>query len=101
MKVLGWLFVGLVGAGASYVTVTTENNQLAIISGLVGFFSWLLFAYLSLAITIYDSNGNPITTRYPAMAAWGLMMAAPNVYVALTGPLELVKDRDTIKEEIQ
>jgi hypothetical protein len=100
MKVLAWIFVGLVGAGATYVTLTTDSDQLAIIGGLIGFFSWGMFAWSALSITVYD-GGTAHTTRYPAMAAYGLMLAAPNLYVALTGPLELVKDRETIKQEVQ
>lgn len=99
MKPIGWIFTGAVAAGATYVTLTTDNDLLAIISGVVGVFSWLLFAYFSLGVTIYDANGAAQTDRYPAMAAWGVMMAVPNIYVALTGPLHLVGDRERLREE--
>lgn len=101
MKPIGWIFTGVVAAGATYVSITTENDQIAIISGLIGTVSWLLFAFYSLSITIYDANGSPQTDRYPAAAAWGLVMASPNLYIALTGPLEIVHNRDQVREEVQ
>lgn len=101
MKVLAWVFVGFIGACASYISVTTDNDQVAIISGCIGLISWLLFAYFSLSITVYDTNGSPHTTRYPAMALWGLAMAAPNLYVALTGPLEILTDSSQLREEVR
>lgn len=99
MKPIGWILVGAVGAGATYLTLTTESDELAIVSGLVGMFTWLLFGFLSLEIVVY-SSGIEATSRYPSMAAWGVMMAAPNLYVALTGPLHIIKDRDRLSEEV-
>lgn len=100
MKVLAWVMLGLIAAGFTYLTLTTDNDQLAIISGLVAMFSWLLFGYFALGITIYDQTGTPHTDRYPAMAAYGLMMALPNLYVAITGPLEIIRDREGLRREV-
>lgn len=101
MKVLAWVFIGLIGAVSTYISLTTDDNQMAIMSGLIGGLSWMLFAYFSLEIAVYTQNGDRVITRYPSMAAYGLAMAAPNIYVALTGPLELVRNRDTeIKQEV-
>lgn len=100
MKPIGWVFVGVVAAGATYVTLTTDNDQLAIISGLIGMLSWLMFSFLSLEIIIYDGAGGEQITRYPSMTAWGLAMAAPNLYVALTGPLHIIRDRDQLRSEV-
>lgn len=99
MTPLGWVFVGAVGIGATYISLTTDSDQLAIVSGLIGLVTCLLFAFLSLEIVLYE-DGIETTKRYPAMAAWGLAMAAPNLYVALTGPLEIVRDRDQLREEV-
>jgi len=101
MNVLAWLFIGVIGAGATYLSLTTGNDQLAILTGLIGTVSWLLFAFLSLEV-VEVSSGVQVTSRYPAMAAWGLAMAAPNFYIALTGPLfELERQFDDIREEVQ
>lgn len=99
MTPLSWVFVGVVGVGATYVTLTTDSDQLAIISGLIGLVTWLLFSFQSLDIVLYE-DGIELTKRYPAMAVWGLAMAAPNLYVALTGPLEIVRDRAQLREEV-
>lgn len=101
MKLIGVIFIGLVGFGATLLSVTTDNDEVAIITGLVGTISWLLFAFFALDVTHFDNSGNAYTTRYPALAAWGLAMAAPNFYVALTGPLQLVKEQTPTKGEVR
>lgn len=101
MQVLAWLFVGLIGAGATFVSITTTDDQVAIISGLIGVFAWILFAYIALSVTTYDQAGTLHTDRYPAMTAFGLLMAMPNLFVALTGPLEIVRNRDELRSEVQ
>ena len=101
MKILGWVFTGLVAAGATRLAVTTDNDNIAIVSSSLGLVSWLVFAFFSLSITIYDQTGSPHTDRYPAMAAWGLAMAAPNLYILIEGPLEKVKDRERTTREVR
>ena len=93
MKVLAWVFIGAVAFIATMVTIRTNDNDTAIITGLMATLGWLLFAFFSLSITVYDVNGNPHTTRYPAMAMFGLAMAAPNIYIAITGPLEWIGEQ--------
>lgn len=101
MQLIGLIFIGVVAAGASYITLTTSNNDVAIVAGLIGCFSWLLFAFFALDVTVFDDSGAAQTVRYPALTAWGLMMAVPNVYVALTGPLEIISEQAPRKNEIQ
>ncbi len=101
MQLIGLIFIGVVAAGASYLSVTTSNNDVAIVTGLVGSFSWLLFAFFALDVTVFDDSGAAQTVRYPALTAWGLMMAAPNLYVALTGPLEIISEQAPSEKEIQ
>lgn len=101
MKPLAWIFIGAIGAGATLISVTTDNDQVAIISGLVGTLSWLLFAYFSLSITTIDQSGTFHTTRYPALAAYGVAMALPNFFVALTGPLEILTNPEDLKQEVR
>lgn len=100
MKVLAWVFIGAMAFIATLVTIRTNDNDTAIIMGLIGTLAWLLFAYFSMEIVVYDANGSPTTTRYPAMAAFALAMAAPNLYIALTGPLEWLNDRDGLRREV-
>lgn len=100
MRPLALIFIGLVAAGATLISVTTDNDDIAIISGIIGSLSWFLFAYSSLSITTFE-GGTAHTTRYPALAVWGVAMAVPDVIVALTGPLEIINDRDQLREEVQ
>lgn len=100
MELIGLIFIGVVGFGATLLSVTTDNDEVAIITGLIGTLSWLLFAFFALDVTHYDSNGNPLTTRYPALAVWGVAMAVPNVYIALTGPLHIISDANPRKNEV-
>lgn len=100
MNPTAWIFVGVIGAASTYISLTTESDDLAIIAGLIGTLSWLLFAYSALNVTFYDGSGTERVARYPSMAAFGLAMAAPNVYVALTGPLELLQNRDQMRDEV-
>lgn len=100
MKLIGLIFIGVVGFGATLLSVTTDNDEVAIITGLIGTVSWLLFAFFALDVTHFDNSGNAYTTRYPALAAYGLAMAAPNFYVALTGPLQIISDTNPRKNEV-
>lgn len=100
MKLIGLIFIGVVGFGATLLSVTTDNDEVAIITGLIGTVSWLLFAFFALDVTHFDNSGNAYTTRYPALAAYGLAMAAPNFYVALTGPLQIISEKNPRKNEV-
>lgn len=101
MNELAWILLGVIGAGATFVSVTTDNDQIAILSGLVGTLSWLLFAYGALGVTTIDQSGTLHTSRYPALAAYGVAMAIPNFFVALTGPLEILNNREQLKQEVR
>lgn len=93
-------FLGIVALVFTGLTLTTADDQTAIISGLLGATTWTLWAYSTLNVTIY-SGGSEFTESYPAFAALGLALAAPNAFVALTGPLMLAKNPDAIAEEVR
>lgn len=99
MNQLPWLFIGALAACATYISVTTTDDQTGIISGLFGTLAALTFAYHSLAVTVI-SNGSVHVSRYPELAVLGLALASPNLFVALTGPLAIAADPDKIREEV-
>jgi hypothetical protein len=101
MQLIGLIFIGVVAAAATLLAVTTSDNNVAIVSGLIGALTFLLFAFFALDVTVFDDSGTAQTVRYPALAVWGLMMAAPNAYVALTGPLELIAEKNPTKNQMQ
>lgn len=100
MNQLPWLFIGVFAAAATFISVTTTDDQIGIISGLFGTLSALTFAYHSLSVTVY-SQGTEFVSRYPELAVFGLALAAPNLLVALTGPLAIVRDREQLQDEVQ
>lgn len=101
MQELALLFLGAVGAGASYVSLSrASDDQLLILAGLIGTVTWLLFAYSALAQVDISANGVITPQPDPALAVWGVMMAAPNFYVALTGPLEIIKNPRQLQSEV-
>jgi len=101
MIALAWVFLGAIGVVSTYLSLTADNDDLVIITGLIGTLAWLLFAFYALDVTIYDQAGTLHTDRYPAMALFGLAMAAPNLYIAITGPLELMSNRERLEREVR
>ena len=94
------IFLGVVALVATTITLRTSDDELAIIGGLAGTLSWALWAYSTLNV-VATSGGSEFTYSYPSLALFGLAMAIPNFYVALTGPLHIARDRSQLTEEIQ
>jgi len=92
MLQLTWLFIGALAALATAFTLRTADDQTAIMSGLIGMMTWLLWGYSALNVIVYDGSGNALSNSYPALAALGVMLALPNLFVALTGPLAVARD---------
>lgn len=92
MLQLTWLFVGALAMLATALTLRTADDQTAIMSGLAGTITWLLWAYSALNVVTYD-GGSQFTHAYPGLAALGVMLALPNLFVALTGPLMVARDQ--------
>lgn len=99
MTPLAWVFLGLVALVTTVITLTTTDDQTAIITGLMATTGWALWAYSALNITVY-SQGTLFTESYPSMALFGLLLAVPNLFVALTGPLALAKDPRELAGEV-
>lgn len=94
------IFVGVVALVATTISLRTGDDQLAIISGLAGTLSWSLWAYSTLNV-VAVSGGSEFAYSYPSLAAFGIAMAIPNLFVALTGPLQIARDRSQLTEEVQ
>lgn len=96
-----FIFVGLVAAAAAFLTLRTADDEIAIISGLIGTIAWLLWGYSALNVVVYDGSGNPLSSAYPSLTAFGVLMAIPCLFVALTGPLRIARSRDQLAKEMQ
>lgn len=93
-----FIFVGLVALTATAQTLRTADDQLAILSGLIGALSWGLWSYSALDVVII-SNGTQYAASYPSLAAFGVALVVPNLFVALTGPLRIARNPDDLAEE--
>jgi len=94
------IFLGVVALVATTLALRTSDDQLAIVGGLAGTLSWLLWAYSTLNV-IAVSGGSEFTYSYPSLAAFGVAMAIPNLFVALTGPLQIARNREQLTNEVQ
>lgn len=99
MLQLTYLFLGAVAFIVTVLTLTTADDQTAILTGIMGAVSWLLWAYSSLNIVVVDGGGADVAHQYPSLAAFGVVMAIPNLFVALTGPLQIARDPRGLAEQ--
>jgi len=95
-----WIFLGVVALVVTVMTLRTADDQLAIVSGLAGTMSWALWGYSALNVVVI-SGGTEFAQQYPSLAAFGVVMAIPNLFVALTGPLQIARDRSQLTDEVQ
>lgn len=99
MLQLTFLFVGAVATVATALTLWTTDDQLGILTGLIGSIAWPLWSYSALNV-VTVSAGSEFAYQYPALAVFGVLMAVPNLFVALTGPLRVANNRE-LAQEIQ
>lgn len=97
----GWLFIGVVGLIATYTALTTQQDDIAIMWGLIGVFSWALFSFQSLHVLVHAAGSStPDSYSYAAVSVWGLALAIANAYVVLNGPIALVDQRGRANSEV-
>jgi hypothetical protein len=103
MRPLPWAFIGLVAmlwtlvavVGPTIVDDVEQADLLGIVAGVASVLAWGMWAYLAFSIRLQDGT----IVSYPAVALFGVAMALPGGYVALTGPFELFDtDRATDAE---
>lgn len=85
-----WLFVGVVGVLATAMSLLTRDDALAMICGVAGFIGWGFFAYGSLDVRVVGDSVTYSFTMYP-VTLLGIMLSLIPLYVALTGPIEMVQ----------
>lgn len=97
----GWLFLGVVAFASTYVTLTTSQDDIGIMFGLVGLLSWALFSFQSLNVTVLAGGAtDPISYSYAAVSVWALAMAVTNLYVVLNGPIAIIDQRGRAEAEV-
>jgi len=96
-----WLFTGVTAVLVTTVAVLTQtqgaalipnDDGVAIISGVLGFISWGVFAFGALDVRVV---GDSVTYSFgmPSIAIFATIMGLVPGYVALTGPAEIIASR--------
>lgn len=84
-----WVFVGVVALVATISAVLTDDDGVAIVSGVTGFITWGIWSFGALDLTVVNSGGVE-TFSMPEVSMLGVMLALLPAYIALTGPVEIV-----------
>lgn len=90
MILFGWLFIGLVALVSFRYAITSAEDELAILTGLVSAVFWLMFGFQSLNVEVVTS-GIVTTYQFPTLMYISIGMAIPNAYIVLTGPLDIAE----------
>jgi hypothetical protein len=95
-----WLFIGLMGILSTGVALSTQTESvaqsgsadgIAIISGIVGFLSWGVWTFGTLEVESVTSSGSIVTSTMPELTMLGIVFSLVPGYVALTGPVEIIR----------
>jgi mannitol-specific phosphotransferase system IIBC component len=96
-----WVFVGVVSVLATIGALLTDDNGMAILTGILGFVAWGIWTFGALNIEIITDSGVVLTKSNPAAAILGVALALIPGFIALTGPVEIVsRVRDTRMDEV-
>jgi hypothetical protein len=97
---VAWLFIGAVAILSTAATLLTNDDAMAILLGIAGFGSWGLVAYGSFDVAML-SNGSEFTYTMPAVAIFCAGISLIPLYIALTGPIDLVtRAKDPTLDEV-
>lgn len=94
-----WLGIGIVALCATAVALSTKtkgavlfpnDDGIAIYSGVVGFIAWSFVAYGALDLQVVgDSTVHSFSM--PSVTIFAVMMAVVPGFIALTGPVDIVR----------
>jgi len=95
-----WLFVGVIALLATGAAVSTRDNAKAIMAGIAGALAWGYWAFGALDLRVVRDS---TTYQYsqPELTILGVALALVPLFVALTGPFEVVgRVREPRDEEV-
>lgn len=96
----GWLFTGLLALLTTIAAVTTTDDAIAIMAGVLGFISWGVWTFGALNIEVTEGS-TPIVVSNPELAILGIAFSLVPAYIALTGPVDVVRRaRDPSTEDL-
>jgi hypothetical protein len=85
-----FVFLGVLAAGLFAATLFTGDDTAAIVTGLLDFVVWGVWAFAAFNVEIATDSGSIVTREYPALAIIAAVFALIGLYVALTGPVALL-----------
>lgn len=95
-----WLFIGVVSILATGVALLTKtqgaalipnDDGMAIFAGVVGFVSWGIWSYGALDLETVTDSGTVVSHSMPAVTYLGVALALIPAYIALTGPVDIIR----------
>jgi hypothetical protein len=96
-----WLFIGVVSLCATGVAVLCKtegarlvpnDDSVAIASGTLGFVGWAIWTYGALNVQTPIEGTPELVTAMPSVALFGVAIALVPGYIALTGPVDIVRE---------
>lgn len=85
-----FIFLGVLAASLFAAALYTRDDSAAIVSGLLDFVVWGVWAFACFNVEVSDGAGSIVTREYPALAIIAAVFALIGLYVALTGPVALL-----------
>lgn len=85
-----WLFVGVVAVLSTAGALLTSDDGMAILLGVTGFGTWGMAAYGALDVTVV-SNGSRVAETMPEVTILCAGLSLIPLYIALTGPVDIVR----------
>jgi len=84
-----WLFIGAVAILATGLALTTTDDGMAIMAGVLGFVTWGVWTWGSLDVRVV---GDSVTYSFtmPSVTILGIAFAMVPAWIALTGPVDIV-----------
>jgi hypothetical protein len=100
MLLQAWLFLGAIAALTTGAALWTAENNIAILTGVLGFISWGLWAYGAFDLTVVR-DATVYTYTQPEVAVLGVALAIVPGFIALNGPVEMIaRYRDVQADDV-
>lgn len=84
------LMLSVIGFVSMLIALYSANNELVIITGLIGTFAFSLATFGLFSVEVV-SNGSVVSVgEYPPLALFSLALGLTSFWPALTGPVDLI-----------
>ena len=90
MIMQAWLFIGVVAALATGAALWSADNAVAIMTGVLGFIAWGMWAYGALNLEVVR-DATVYSYSQPEVAFMGVALALVPGFIAINGPVEMIQ----------